>query len=73
MQWHFDQALATQLTTPMLLIQGGDSAAHRLVARVAGILPRAEVATIDGDDHLLPQRSPDALGRLVAQFARRHR
>lgn len=45
---------------------------HCLVARLAGMLPNAEVATIDDDDdHLLPLRSPDALGRLVAEFAGR--
>jgi len=29
------------------------------------------VATIDGDDHLLPLRDPAALGQLVEKFPRR--
>jgi hypothetical protein len=28
--------------------------------------PAAEVATIDGDNHMLPLRSPNALGQLTA-------
>jgi pimeloyl-ACP methyl ester carboxylesterase len=66
--------VAARLTPPVLLIQGGNSAdiTHRLVTRLAGLLPHAEIATIDGDDHLFPQRNPDTLGHLVAQFARRH-
>jgi hypothetical protein len=34
--------------------------------------PAAEVATIDGDNHMLPLRSPNALGQLTADFVRRH-
>ncbi len=74
MQWTFDSTVAAQLTMPVLLVQGGNSEDinHRLVTRVAGMLPHAEIATIHGDDHLFPQRNPDTLGHLVAQFARRH-
>ena len=54
-------------------MQGGDSppAVRRLVARLATRLPAAQVATIAGEDHLLPLRNPAALARLVARFAAR--
>ncbi len=57
-----------------LLVQGGASPppVYRLVARLAAMLPDAQVASVDGEDHLL-LRSPDVLGRLVAEFVRVHR
>jgi pimeloyl-ACP methyl ester carboxylesterase len=70
-EWTFDDATAAGVRCPALVVQGGDSppVVHRLVARLATRLPAAEVATVPGDDHLLPLRSPTALGRLVARFA----
>jgi pimeloyl-ACP methyl ester carboxylesterase len=52
---------------PTLLVQGGASPAptHRLVARLAGRLPRAEVATIPGANHLLPLTHPDELADAI--------
>lgn len=74
LEWHFDGPTAGRLRAPVLLVQGGDSAppVHRLVAHVAAMLPNAETATIDRETHLLPQRSPDTLGRLVVAYAQRH-
>jgi pimeloyl-ACP methyl ester carboxylesterase len=73
-EWRFDAQVAAGLRAPVLLVQGGTSPppVHRLVAHLAAMLPDAEIATIDGDNHLLPLRSPDALGRLIAQFAHAH-
>jgi pimeloyl-ACP methyl ester carboxylesterase len=53
----------TTIEAPTLLVQGGASpaATHRLVARLAARLPRAEVATIEGADHLLPLTHPGEL------------
>jgi pimeloyl-ACP methyl ester carboxylesterase len=70
-EWTFDDDARARVTAPTLLVQGGASplVVHRLVAHLAGTLRRAEVATIDGDDHLLPLRSPQVLARLVADFA----
>jgi pimeloyl-ACP methyl ester carboxylesterase len=74
LEWRFDAQAAAGLRAPVLLVQGGTSApqVHRLVGHVAAMLPNAEIATIDGDNHLLPLRSPDALGRLIATFSQRH-
>jgi hypothetical protein len=43
---------------------------HRLVARLAAMIPGAQMATIPADDHLLPLRSPTALGQLAAGVVR---
>lgn len=60
------------IQAPTLLVQGSDSPpmVHRLVARTAARLPSAQVATLDGDNHLLPLRSPGRLADLVAGWAR---
>jgi pimeloyl-ACP methyl ester carboxylesterase/catechol 2,3-dioxygenase-like lactoylglutathione lyase family enzyme len=64
-EWTFD----AKVDAPVLLVQGGDSPppTHHLVAHLAGLLPDARVATVDGDNHLLPLRSPAPLARLVAE------
>jgi pimeloyl-ACP methyl ester carboxylesterase len=53
--------------TPTLLVAGSESpgATHRVVARLAGRLPHAEVATIEGANHLLPLTHPCAVADLV--------
>jgi pimeloyl-ACP methyl ester carboxylesterase len=38
---------------------------HRLVARLAGLLPDAQVATIAGANHLLPLTHPAELADLI--------
>ncbi len=52
---------------PVLLVEGAESpaATHRLVARLARLLPDARVATIAGADHLLPLTHPAELADLV--------
>jgi pimeloyl-ACP methyl ester carboxylesterase len=52
---------------PTLLVQGGASPAptHRLIARLAGQLPHAEVATIPGANHLLPLTHPGELADAI--------
>jgi pimeloyl-ACP methyl ester carboxylesterase len=72
-EWTFDEHCARLIQAPVLLVQGGASIppVHRLVARLAALLPNAEVATIHDDDHLLPLRNPAALGHLVEEFTRR--
>lgn len=66
--WTVDDDALARIDVPVLLVAGGDSPppTHRLVARLAARLPKAEVATIDGDNHLLPLRSPDRLATLVS-------
>jgi pimeloyl-ACP methyl ester carboxylesterase/catechol 2,3-dioxygenase-like lactoylglutathione lyase family enzyme len=65
--WTFD---AAKVDVPVLLVQGSDSPppTHHLVAHLAGLLPDARVATVEGDNHLLPLRSPAELARLVTSL-----
>lgn len=74
-EWRFDEQIASRIPCPVLLVQGGASPApeHRLVARLAAMLPDAEVTTIDEVNHLLPLTSPEALGALIAGFTARRR
>lgn len=46
----------TSITAPALFVQGAASpqATHRLIARLAAILPNANIATLDQANHLLP-------------------
>lgn len=73
-EWRFDGQTAAKIGQPVLLIQGGDSPPplHRLVARLARMIPNTEVATIDGENHLLPLRNPAALAGVATEFIRRH-
>lgn len=71
-EWDFDESAAARIHQPVLLVQGGASnpVVHRLVTHLAAMLPHSEIATIPDDDHLLPLRSPERLGHLVAEFTR---
>jgi pimeloyl-ACP methyl ester carboxylesterase len=73
-EWALDEARAAELVRPVLLIQGGNSPAnfHEMVGLLAGILPRAEIATLGGAGHLMPLQDPAGVGRLIADFARQH-
>lgn len=73
-EWRFDEPTAAKIACPVLLVQGDVSPppVHRLVARLAAMLPGGQVTSIEREDHLLPLRSPDALGRVVAEFVRGH-
>ena len=57
----------TGISVPTLLVAGSESpgATHRLVARLAGRLPHAEVATLEGANHLLPLTHPREVADLV--------
>jgi pimeloyl-ACP methyl ester carboxylesterase len=69
--WAFEPADAARIERPVLLVQGGASPppVHRLVARVAGLLPDATIATVDGAGHLLPLTAPAELAGLIAGLA----
>ncbi|WP_051761025.1 alpha/beta fold hydrolase [Herbidospora cretacea] len=61
--WTFDPAVAQ----PVVLVQGADSPppVHRLVAHLAGLLPRATVQTVENADHLMPLTAPATLAALL--------
>jgi pimeloyl-ACP methyl ester carboxylesterase len=54
---------------PVLLVEGSRSpaATHHVTARLAGMLPDARVARIEGTNHLLPLTHPAELAELVTR------
>ncbi|MEV0568542.1 alpha/beta hydrolase [Dactylosporangium sp. NPDC050588] len=70
--WTFDPATLAHPHPPVLLIQGGAShpTVHRLIARLAGLIPNATIATIPDANHLLPLTKPTELGRIIDDFCR---
>ncbi|MBV9282542.1 MAG: alpha/beta hydrolase [Chloroflexi bacterium] len=76
-EWRFGEAEAGRISQPMLVVEGGDS--HRLgplnsevVGTLAGLLPHAETELVGGVNHMMPLQDPDAVGRVIADFVRRH-
>jgi pimeloyl-ACP methyl ester carboxylesterase len=70
--WTLDPAVTAHLRPPVLLIQGSASPppVHRLITRLAGMIPDATIATIDQANHLLPLTAPTELARLLTDFCR---
>lgn len=74
-EWSLAASEASRISQPVLLVQGGASPpiAHGIVARVAQMLPNAEITTVPGADHLLPLRDPATLASITARFMSTHR
>jgi pimeloyl-ACP methyl ester carboxylesterase len=73
-EWALDRDRAADLDRPVLLVRSAESGTnfHEMVSLLAGVLPRADVTTLHGVGHLMPLQDPDGVGRLIADFARRH-
>jgi pimeloyl-ACP methyl ester carboxylesterase len=76
-EWPFSAADAQQVRQPMLLVEGGESYRlgpmnRQIIEQTMALFPHAEYALMDGVNHLLPLQAPDAVGELIAAFARRH-
>lgn len=73
-EWTLDRDRAVHIGQPVLLVNGAGSRRnfHDMVDLLAGVLPNAKVATLPGVGHLMPLEDPDAVGRLIADFARQH-
>ncbi len=78
MEWQFGPTEAACIgQKPVLIVEGGDgrrlgSLSQQVTELGAALLPQAEVALIDGANHMLPLQDPNTLGKAVANFARRH-
>ena len=77
MQWQFGPADAARVTSPVLVIEGAEgrrtgALSQQVTEAAAKLFPRAEIALIENTNHMLPLQDPDGLGRVVADFARRH-
>ena len=62
---------------PVLILEGADGRKAGLLSQqvtevAMTLLPQAEVALIADTNHMLPLQDPDALGKAVARFVRRH-
>ena len=44
----------------------------KVTESVVKLFPQAEIALIDNTKHMLPLQDPEALGRTVVDFTRRH-
>jgi len=76
MQWQFGSTAAV-IRQPVLVLEGGDGRKAGLLSQqvtevTTTLLPQAEVALIEGTNHMLPLQDPDALGEALARFVRRH-
>jgi pimeloyl-ACP methyl ester carboxylesterase len=60
----------TSITAPILFVQGAASpqATHRMIARLAALLPDARVATLEHANHLLPLTHPAELKALLGSW-----
>jgi pimeloyl-ACP methyl ester carboxylesterase len=67
--WPFGDDTAREITQPVILAWGNASwSAYRNVCEQLGeMLPRADVISIDGGDHLYPLRHPTEFADLVAE------
>ncbi|GAA4606393.1 pimeloyl-ACP methyl ester carboxylesterase [Actinoplanes octamycinicus] len=68
--WTVEPADLGKVRPPVLLVQGDASPppVHRLITHLAGLIPGATVATIDGAGHLMPLTDSASLAQLVAGF-----
>ncbi len=76
-EWRFGAAEAGRVHQPVLVAEGGESArlgpmSRQITELATSLLSHAEVATIAGVNHMLPLQDPDAVGRVIATFVRRH-
>jgi pimeloyl-ACP methyl ester carboxylesterase len=71
-EWDLDPEEAARITTPTLLVTGGDSAAVTMVydqtaTVLAGMLPAARHVVLPGVSHSMPLQDPAGVARLVAE------
>jgi pimeloyl-ACP methyl ester carboxylesterase len=72
----FGEAEARRVRQPILIAEGADSArlgplSHEITALARKLLPGAEIATVEGTNHMMPLQDPDAVGSLIQTFVAR--
>ena len=77
MQWHFGPLDAARVRQPVLIKEGAEGRKQGVFGKqvtelTLKLLPHAEVALIEGVNHMLPLQNPDAVGQVIADFAHRH-
>ena len=63
----FGEAEAGRIQQPTLVAEGSDSArlgplSQQITALARKLLPHAEIATVEGTNHMMPLQDPDAVG-----------
>jgi pimeloyl-ACP methyl ester carboxylesterase len=77
-QWQFGPDDAAPVQQPVLIVEGAAGReegplSQQVTEAAVRLFPRAEVAFIEEANHLVPLQQPYALGRVLAEFAGRHR
>jgi pimeloyl-ACP methyl ester carboxylesterase len=78
MQWQFGPADVDRVRQPVLVVEGAagrrsGALSQEVTESALKLFPRAELALIENANHMLPLQEPHALGRVLADFARRNR
>jgi pimeloyl-ACP methyl ester carboxylesterase len=73
----FGEAEASRVQQPILVAEGAESArlgplSQQITALARKLLPHAEIATVEGTNHMMPLQDPDAVGHLIETFVKRH-
>ena len=71
----YDYGDLSRLTTPTLVLVGGDSPAAELdhARELARTLPNARVSVLEGQDHVAPVTAPALVAAEIAAFVRETR
>ncbi len=77
MEWRFGAAEAAAIVAPTLVVEGSETARlatipPESVGVLAGLIPHAERAVLDGASHLMPLEDPAGVAQLISGFARKH-
>jgi len=77
LQWQFGPDDAARVRQPVLIVEGAAGRqegplSQQVTEAAVRLFPRAEVALIEAANHLVPLQEPEALGQVLAAFARRH-
>jgi pimeloyl-ACP methyl ester carboxylesterase len=73
----FGEAEARRIHQPILVAEGAESArlgplSQEITALARKLLPHAEIAIVEGTNHMMPLQDPDAVGHLIQMFVARH-
>jgi len=77
MQWQFAPDDASRIRQPVLILEGAEGRkqgpfSEQVTELAVRLLPHAEVALIEGTNHMMPLQAPDAVGNAISSFVRRH-
>ena len=73
----FDAADAARIRCPILVAEGGDSAASgplagQITERATQLLPHAEVVLVAGTNHMMPLQDAESVAQMIHRFVSHH-